>query len=310
VLKGRKKLRRGTIDQPLPVSVSPEDPAFGGRLLAEINSAYGPAKISKILQVGPPARPPAWTARLPPSGRRAAVAAAAAGVARRLPPPSPAKRPAKRLGPPRPRAQDHGRHLGSDHLSMAISVLAGTAHNKQLTPQQRAQVDSTARRCGELLGPLLGPGCSHLAYARAAYGLARLGCHDAALFGLLAQQSREQLMLFTPESLSGLLSGLAQAGHRPDQRWLERFCLESYARLSKFGPQELAAMVGRPRLLLSRHTIAPSISLRLLHQLAGQAVASSGAGIPAAAAAAVGRPGPLASCTGPPTLGALELAVR
>jgi hypothetical protein len=187
VLRGRQKLKKATIDRPSPVNISPDDPAFEGRLLAEINSAYGPKKLLKILQ-------------------------------------------------------DHGRFLNTDHLSMAISILAGTAHNKQLDEAQQALYSQAARECIWLLTPQA-QRCSHLAFARAAYGLARLGFYDPDLFSALVEHSREQLMTFTGESFSGLLTGLAMCGHQPGQRWLERYCLEVYSRLSRFDAQQLAAMV-------------------------------------------------------------------
>lgn len=94
--------------------------------------------------------------------------------------------------------------------------------------QASALVDAT-RTATLLLHHVVHEG-EPLELSRAVYCLYRLRHHDALLLAAIVERSEARLGGFGPEALAGLVAALGGAGHVPPRPWLERACLEAYAR--------------------------------------------------------------------------------
>jgi len=127
-----------------------------------------------------------------------------------------------------------GPQLPVQHVTAALSRLAGWSSAGGLTPQQE--------RCKLLLGQVVGEG-EPLELARAAYSLYRLGDYDEGLLSDVAARSLPRLGSFAPDALAGLVAALGGARHPVPGVWLERACLEVYARLPRYSAQDLASVV-------------------------------------------------------------------
>lgn len=134
-----------------------------------------------------------------------------------------------------------GQHLDAFHLTSAISRLAGFALYKRLPEDMMEErVRAPARTAAGLLLPRL-QNLDGDVLSRALYGLSRLGVHDTQLLEASMELSLSLMSTCRDvQSFSALIATFAAADQRPPQRWIDKFCMEVYTRMSALSPQNLA----------------------------------------------------------------------
>ncbi|GLI68557.1 hypothetical protein VaNZ11_013020, partial [Volvox africanus] len=135
--------------------------------------------------------------------------------------------------------QSYGLHFSGTQVTMALARLAAFATYQELSDEQLAAQTRATRRCVLLLRQRLHD-CDLISYARASYSLGRLEIYDEGLMAEVVEEVSDKLILFSPDGLAALLTGMSLMGHRPPDRWLDIFALEVYTKFSRFNGQELA----------------------------------------------------------------------
>eukprot|EP00798_Chlamydomonas_sp_ICE-L_P027126 gene27126-2355_t len=177
----RRKQRNQDLDKRLLLP-PPNDPAFSGRLMHDINRANGPVQLSKLVT-------------------------------------------------------NVGAYMEPQHLAATLSRLAGlgAAAAGEIPPKSAELIESSTNSAAKLLLPFAG-----------SLALDPTRCAQATLalevITYVVAGSQDRLNLFPPEALAGMVEGLAVMGHQPPKEWMEKVCLESYARLSSFNAPELATI--------------------------------------------------------------------
>ncbi|EFJ49960.1 hypothetical protein VOLCADRAFT_89276 [Volvox carteri f. nagariensis] len=138
--------------------------------------------------------------------------------------------------------QEYGLYFSGTQVTMALARLAAFATFQQMSAEQLAAQTRTTRRCILLFRQKLRD-CDLISYARASYSLGRLGVYDEDLMAEVTEEVYDKLNLLSPDGLAALLAGMAALGHRPADRWLDRFALEVYTRFGRFNGQELANLL-------------------------------------------------------------------
>ncbi|MEW5300369.1 MAG: hypothetical protein WDW36_003305 [Sanguina aurantia] len=141
---------------------------------------------------------------------------------------------------------EHGLNLSATQVTMALGRLAGFASTgAQLSLPRAEALQRSAAKCMLLLGQegRLAQ-CDHVGLARTAAAMGVLSLHgEREVCVRLAEGCERRLGLFKPDSMAGLLGGLAALGHNPGEAWLERCCMEVYARFSLYNGRELSTLL-------------------------------------------------------------------
>ncbi|GAX73511.1 hypothetical protein CEUSTIGMA_g963.t1 [Chlamydomonas eustigma] len=140
-----------------------------------------------------------------------------------------------------------GPSLTPSHLAAALSRLAGfqvlAAPKGGLPQDSEAIVSLTARRCAAVLLYKCEQ-VTPMQTAQCMYALSKLGVYDKGLCDALTAQTYERLNVLPPDSLAALITGCGAFEHKPaEPEWLDRFSLESYARMGRFSGPEIANML-------------------------------------------------------------------